>query len=378
MGLFSKIKEMIRRSRTPKLEEGNQQNGENSKRLQETYTIKLSSDQSLMITAIQKGERMQHSNGENTDLMIAKVIKYKNGEHISSLNQESVAFEIPSGTPIDDIVLNKISQYYMYERNMPDNNKNCMYLGKLSHDPYDLGTNNKSAYVEKYINEKIAPQIEREKQAQIQSQLRSYRETQERDARKQREFVAGMQEEYKEYVQQQNEIKNQRIKNPYLNQIGEEYVSKDGMRYKDYEGINILNGDFLRLRKMNKVGKDINTGTYVYTGYVSTTANENSAEILSKDITPEGIPICFTTDRKIEEIMQSEDPRDKVTLLSLLSEKSLDYENNNGYLNYIGKIDRYNRIDRNLAETSEIIQSTVTRVQQNFYKQRIQETQKQM
>ena len=79
MGLFSKIKEMIRRSRTPKLEEGNQQNGENSKRLQETYTIKLSSDQSLMITAIQKGERMQHSNGENTDIMISKVIKYKNG-----------------------------------------------------------------------------------------------------------------------------------------------------------------------------------------------------------------------------------------------------------------------------------------------------------
>ena len=378
MGVFSKIKEMIRRSRTPKLEEGNQQNGENSKRLQETYTIQLSSDQSLMITAIQKGERMQYSNGEITDLMIAKVIKYKNGEHISSLNQESVAFEIPSGTPIDDIVLNKISQYYMYERNMPDNNKNCMYLGKLSHDPYDLGNNNKSAYVEKYINEKIAPQIEREKQEQIQSQLRSYRETQERDARKQREFVAGMQEEYKEYVQQQNEIKNQRIKNPYLNQIGEEYVSKDGMRYKDYEGINILNGDFLRLRKMNKVGKDINTGTYVYTGYVSTTANENSAEILSKDITPEGIPICFTTDRKIEEIMQSEDPRDKVTLLSLLSEKSLDYENNNGYLNYIGKIDRYNRIDRNLAETSEIIHSTVTRVQKNFYQQRIQVTQKHM
>lgn len=334
MGVFSKIKEMIRRSRTPKLEEGNQQNGENSKRLQETYTIQLSSNQSLMITAIQKGERMQYSNGEITDLMIAKVIKYKNGEHISSLNQESVAFEIPSGTPIDDIVLNKISQYYMYERNMPDNNKNCMYLGKLSHDPYDLGNNNKSAYVEKYINEKIAPQIEREKQEQIQSQLRSYRETQERDARKQREFVAGMQEEYKEYVQQQNEIKNQRIKNPYLNQIGEEYVS--------------------------------------------TTANENNAEILSKDITPEGIPICFTTDRKIEEIMQSEDPRDKVTLLSLLSEKSLDYENNNGYLNYIGKIDRYNRIDRNLAETSEIIQSTVTRVQKNFYQQRIQETQKQM
>lgn len=377
MGLFSKIKEMIRRSRTPKLEEGNQPNVENSKKLQETYTIPLSNNQSLMITAIQNGERMQHSNGEITDLMIAKVIKYKNGEHISSLNQESVAFEVPSGTPIDDIMLNKISQYYMYERNMPDNNKNCMYLGKLSHDPYDLGTNNKSAYVEKYINEKIAPQIEREKQAQIQGQLRSYRETQERDSRKQREFVTGMQEEYKEYVQQQNEIKSQRVKNPYLNQIGKEYVSKDGMRYKDYDGINILNGDFLRLRKMNKVGKDT-YGTYVYTGYVSTTANENSAEILSKDTRPEGIPICFATDRKLEEIIQSENPRDMETLLSLLSEKSQDYENNNGYLNYIGKIDRYNRIDKNLSGTSEMIQSSVTRLQQEFYQQKVQETEKQM
>lgn len=97
--------------------------------------------------------------------------------------------------------------------------------------------------------------------------------------------------------------------------------------------------------------------------------------MLSRNRTPSGIPVCFATDKKIEEIMQSNNPNDLRTLLSLLSEKSEDFNNNNGYLNYIGKIDRHNAIDKNIGNTTQTIQSNVQQLQQKFYQEKIQEQQ---
>ena len=381
MGLLKNMKEkmqmMIQKRKTPKLNPGeNYQQNQDVKSinyLQQPYEIRNpGNEEKLLFTSIQLDNQIKHSNGEITNLMVAKVICYQDGETIFYDQQKNIAFEVPAGTQIDNVILQKISRYYIYERNMPDNNKECMYLGKMSQDPYDLGINNKSKFVEKYINETIAPKLAKEKQEQIEKQMASYREKQERENTKQREFVNKIQEEHKKYVQQQNKIKAERIENPYLEQVSKEYIAKDGKRYSDYDGINVINGDILRLRKMNKVGKDEN-GTYIYTGYVDTTPNKHDVEFLSKDGIPSGIPVCFATDRKIEEIVQSNNPDDLKTLLSLLSEKSEDFNNNNGYLNYIGKIDRDNNTDRNITNTTRTIQSSVQQLQQKFYEQKVQE-----
>ena len=376
MGLFSKIGEMIRRIRTPKLEAGNNyqqnqyQDTKNMNYLQQPYTITLSNNgEELMITSIQFHKQVKHRNGEVTNLMIAKAICYQDGNTIYFNQQESIAFEVPAGAQIDDVILQKIGDYYMYERNMPDHNKECMYLGRLSQDPYDLGTHNKSEAVNRYINEKVEPQIAREKQEQIERQMQSYREREEREKEKQREFVNRMQEEHKQYLRQQNKIKIERMGNPYLRKISEERAI-DGKMYCDYNGVNVLNGDILRLRKMNKVGKDEN-GTYLYTGYIESTEHEHDVEILSRDGVPTGIPICFATDKKIEEIIQSDNPNDLKILLLMLSQTE-ECINNNGYLNYIGKIDNYNRTDKNIENTTRTIQSTVEKLQQEFYQRKMQ------
>lgn len=379
MGLFSKIAEMIRKSRTPKLDAGkNYQQNKNQYQdirdinyIQPQYTMKLPNNEELMITSIQFNNKVIHINGEVTNLMIAKACCYKEGDTIYFNQQENIAFEISAKAKIDDVILQKIGQYYMYERYMPDNNKDCMYLGKLSQYPYDLGINNKSETVRRYINETVAPQITMEKQKQIERQMESYRKRHEKESIRQKEFVSKIREEQKKYEEQQNQIKSERIKNPYLKQISKKYISKDGKQYFNYDGVNILNGDILRLRKMNKVGKD-ERGTYIYTGYIETTQNQDDVEILSNDGAPSGIPVCFATDKKIEEIMQSNNQNDLKTLLLLLSENLKD-SNNNGYLNYIGKIDQYNRIEKNLRNTTKTIQSTVEQLQQNFYQQKIQE-----
>lgn len=385
MGLFSKIAEMIKRSRTPKLDAGNnyqknqyqEQDIRNINYLQQPYTIKLSNNgEELMLTSIQFDNTVNHSNGEVTNLMIAKAIRYQDGDTIYFNQQESIAFEVPAGAQIDDVILQKISCYYMYERNMPDHNKECMYLGRLSQDPYDLGTHNKSEAVNRYINEKVEPRIAREKQEQIERQMASYRERQERDQTNAEKYRKNMLEEQKEYMRQQNKIKIERMGNPYLRQIDRDYIAKDGKRYCNYNGVNVLNGDILRLRRMNKVGKDEN-GTYVYTGYVETTQNEDDVEMLSKDGIPSGIPVCFATDKKIEEIMQSNNPNDLKILLLLLSQKTEDFKNNNGYLNYIGYINQYNNSTyKNLGNTTRTIQSTVEKLQQEFYQKKVQEQQR--
>lgn len=374
MGLFNKIKEMIKKNKTPKLNAGEnyQQNQETKKTncVVLPYAITLPNGEELLITSIELKNKAKHRNGEKTNIMIAKAHCYEDGETIYFEQQESLAFEILEGTQIDDIILKKIGQYFMYEKNMPDNNKDCIYLGRISQDPYEFGTNNKNETVKKYIDETVAPQIAREKQEQIEKQLESYREREERENLRQKEFKNRMQKEHEEYLNQQNKIRTERIENPYLKEITPGYTEVDGKKYCDYNGVNVLNGDILKLRKMNKVGKDEN-GTYLYTAYAETTEHEYDAEMYLEDGTPAGIPICFATDKKIEEIIQSNDQNDLRTILSMLSE-SERFRNNNENLNYIGYINKYNVTDKNIQNTTRTIQSTVSKLQQEFYQKKIQ------
>lgn len=375
MGIFKKIQEMIQRAKTPKLNAGNEYERQESNQNtgNQTYTITLPNNQVLQVTSIQSENRIKHSDGEITNIMLAKVYCTELGAGIKySSNAETLAFELTEGTEINDVILQKIGQYYNYERNMPDNNKECMYLGRISPDPYELGTNNKSQYVNNYINEIVVPRIAQENEEQRNRQLESFRQREEGNKDGNREFVNRMQEEHKQYLEQQNNMKMQRLNNPYLEQRGGLYKDSNGNVYHDYDGVNVLNGDYLRLRKMSKVGKDEN-GTYLYTGYVQSTPNEYEDEVLSKDQIPYGVPVCFATDRKIEEIIQSINPNDVKSLLNLLSQA--EQTGNMNLLNYIGKIDRSNNIDKNIGNTSQTIIKSVKQLEDKFYNEKLQEEQ---
>mgnify|MGYP000006588882 FL=1 len=367
MGLFSKIGEMFRRMKTPKLEAGNniqnQYNNTNNY-MQNSYTMRVSNDgEEIMITSIEYENEAQHSNGEKTNIMIAKLYSYQNGNVICANSQKNIVFEIPQGMPIDETILQKIGQYYMYERNMPDSNPDCMYIGKLSSDPYDLSINNKSNAIQKYVNEKILPEVIEKKQEQYKKQIESYQERIQREDIRQQEFKRKMQEDYMKYEQEENKKKAERIANPYLKQNGEVYLANDGKNYRDYDGINVNNGEILRLRQVNKVGKDEN-GTYLYTGYINTTPNENDVEMISKNKRADGMPICFATDKKIEQIIENTNKQELQELLAFLSnaeEKTQD----NGYLNYIGAIGK--------NEITSTIENAVENLQKEFYQKEIQQ-----
>lgn len=380
MGLFGKIKEMITRSKTKKLNEGenyqqNQyQNTNSDNNIQLPYTVGLPRNMNFMITSMQVYNTVTYGNGEITNLMTANVVYYKDGDCINFDPKEKIVFEMPQGTQINLNLLQRIALGYVDESRMPNTNKDCMYLGKFTQDPYDFGFGTKNENVQRYVNEKIAPQVAKEKKEIIDRINEENRRSKEEDIKESNGFSTKMYEEHTQYMQKQMNMKRKRINNAYLKQVGEEYLTEDGKGYCDYNGININNGDFLRVRKLNKVGKDEN-GTYIYTGYIQTVPNEDEEEILNKNSTPYGMPVCFATHKKIEEIIESNNPNDLKKLLYLLSlpEQRI---NDNGYLNYIGKIDEYNTtIDGNLGHTTDTIQSIVAKLQKEFYNKKIQEQQ---
>ena len=363
MGLFKNIKEkiqtIIQRAKTPRLQAGNdyKQNNYN----QPIQVTLPNGAGTLMITNIQFERQYEYANGINTNLMIANFYHIENQNAIINGNLEHVAFEIREGQSIDEVILDKIGKYYVYEKNMPDN-KSCIYLGHLSQDPYELGTNNKNMYVQEYVNQELSYRFDVEKEQARQNVLESQRESMERHNREAQNYRDRLKQEHELYQIQQQNIKQQRIQNPYLE-------PKDNS-LRNFDGINMYNGEILRLRQMNKIGKDDN-GTYLYTGYVQSTPNEHDVEYLNQNGKPMGRPVCFATDKKIEEIMQSNNPNDLINFLSMLSNE----QNDNGYLNYVGKIDMYGRNDPNIANTSSQIQTAVNKLKNQFYNEKISEVQ---
>ncbi len=375
MGLFSKIKELFTGSKTKRLNEGNYYESKygapQNKELKLPFVIGLPDKKSIMITSLEYNNIATHSNGEKTDVIVAKMLEVQEDSVIAPNSETHIAFEVTQGVPIDQAMLSKIGTYYLRELKNKDRNPDCMYLGRISENPYgEINWNNKSDVIGKYINEKVAPRLNEEKRKKQEKQIIEQRAAEVRDISEHEEYVRKLQKEQRENQTQQNNVRMDRINNPYLKQVGPNYVV-DGKIYSDYNGIDMIGGDILKLRKLNKVGKDENN-TYLYTGYVSATPNEYDAEVLSKTARPMGRAVCFASDRKIEEIMQSNDIGDLKTLLTALS---LPSNEKNEALEYIGRINRSNMIDTDLNNSTEPIKSTVAKLKEEFRKEQEKESQ---
>lgn len=375
MGLFSKIKELFTGSKTKRLNEENYYESKygapQNKELKLPFVIGLPDKKSIMITSLEYNNIATHSNGEKTDVIVAKMIEVQEDSVIAPNSETHIAFEVTQGVPIDQAMLSKIGTYYLRELKNKDRNPDCMYLGRISENPYgEINWNNKSDVIGKYINEKVAPRLNEEKRKKQEKQIIEQRAAEVRDISEHEEYVRKLQKKQREKQTQQNNVRMDRINNPYLKQVGPNYVV-DGKIYSDYNGIDMIGGDILKLRKLNKVGKDANN-IYLYTGYISTTPNEYDPEVLSKTARPMGREVCFASDRKIEEILQSNDIGDLKTLLTALS---LPSNEKNEALEYIGRINKSNMIDTDLNNATEPIKSTVAKLKEEFREEQEKESQ---
>ena len=102
------------------------------------------------------------------------------------------------------------------------------------------------------------------------------------------------------------------------------------------------NGEILRIRHLNKVCKDREGGRYLYTGYIQSVPHEHDYDYYEEY----GVPICFTIDKRVSDIVQENNPREIRNFLNLLSQKT-NFEGKSGEMMYIGALDRAGNILKN-------------------------------
>ena len=328
-------------------------------------------DTQVFISSVKKYSDYIRQDGKKVDIVVAKMMEDLYGKHdlgTSYAQQlptpeqcDNVVFEIPSNMNKQqlEILIQIMTDYYEEAKNVERNSK-YMYLGYI--DEYSRGEQQTDRNVLEFINENILPTLQQEN---AELKARRDRSTQTREIQPQ---VKQPEQNWKSglIVNQDKEqsIRQQRISNAEIRQKSEYYYNKDGKRCRDYDGINVRNGDILKIRQLEKVGKDEN-GTYLYSGYIQSTFEKDEAERLGNEV-PYGIPVCFATDMRVEDIVHKQDIQEVYSLLTMLSAED-NFRNNNGILNYIGKLDKYNRIFPDINETSKAIQDSVASLKQKFY-----------
>lgn len=330
--ILEQIKSKINRNKIKRLDAGhnNYEEYRDGEFLSQPYSIQISnSNEYAMITSIRFEDQIRHRDGTITDLMLAKTLIGRAGE---TFNQNDfVAFEVPSGLKINESILQKIIVHYLNERNMPKDQE-CRYIGILNENPKDYEIN-KSDNVNQYVRNQISSRIQAEKENKQKQSNESTSKAEQALKEEREQLSERIKYDVSEKKKEQMKEREERIKNSYLINIQNNNENGENS-YEEYEGININNGDILKLRKVDKVAKDRN-GMYIYTCYLQHKSNRSDVENLSQG----GLPICFATDKKIEDIVDSNDQQEINSLLSLLSQES-NFKASNGQLNYIGSKDK--------------------------------------
>ena len=143
--------------------------------------------------------------------------------------------------------------------------------------------------------------------------------------------------------------------------------------YEEYNGRNIENGDVLKLRQIQKVGKD-KLGNYLYSGYIQSTENEYDEERLDNE-EPFGFPVCFELPERLSDIVTRQDPKEIDRVLELFSDRQ-NFKSND--LQYIGNIDKTGIVQHGGMSKSSAINYKVQQLQQAFSEARKKSSQNEL
>lgn len=220
----------------------------------------------ITIRDIKYNTQVKHSNGIKTYLMLAKVAVATDGERERLDDGEYVAFEIEQGSQISQVMLRKIAMNYIYEKNSSrDQQKECYYIGEVNNNP-NVNYINKSSSVQQYV-EKLDGQIKGEKASRDWQERMDLQKKVENSYRYDESNLNNQNYDYVAIQEQRRLEKVNQIDKLYLEQIrlhDSEYEKK----YHDYNATNTYTGDFLKIRKLNKVAKDEN-GRYIYSFFAT-------------------------------------------------------------------------------------------------------------
>lgn len=375
MGLLSKIKSVFKRTKTPLIDAGEeyQQNITEIDYIESPVQLMdIDGNNSIMLNSIKYNNQYVYQDGRKTNIMIAQILNKTDMDEEYGLfrgERDYIAFEMPEGTKVnDDVLIQKIATYYSYgqQQNMFGDTE-CKYIGFI-----DQNANNNeiriNPQIDKYVREEISENIKNNKKREEKLRKEFIEENSEKNISASKRYRDNLQ---KETMHSMNIYKKQaqdRIENFYLQQTSLNRT-EDGKRTTTLEGIDLTNGDFLKIYELDKVGKDTN-GTYVYTAYLEENSEKGHAQVLDRNgefHSKASIPVCFTTQKRIEDIVEGQDRQELYNVLSLLSNKDVLKENN-GYLNFIGSLDEKTNIQPKGQENlSNAIRQKIYSLQSEFY-----------
>lgn len=305
------------------------------------------SDELVYLGNVKKVDKAKHRGGRICDVYIAKALICRDGDAIAPDWGDNVCFEVKENAIVDHELLDYVAAYYLNDISIDENfqNNDRYYLGEIventdldnSTDKYTRGI--QSSAVNQWFNRYMDKQeaIER-KEIEEREQIK-----QEEEFRNRIKIDAEINERIERKRKEEEKERQDRINNPYL-QLNNFPTLCTGIKSEDYDGINLSNtesrGDILRLRDVKKIGKD-GAGTYLYTGYVGNTYNEDDGEFFNNH---DKLPICFELYKRLEDIVQEQNPEEIEAVLKLLSVPQ-NYKDNS-QLYYIGKLGRDTRINQ--------------------------------
>lgn len=303
----------------------------------------------------EQGLKIKHRDGQITKLMLAKAINVRNGDALIIDLADDIAFELKEWQQPDREALQAVA--YEYENQKAIENEICSYLGIVDYTENGYEITKKSEKIEQYVKQNISPQILQQRKAREEYLAEIYAQRHEQEKERERKFLEEL--DARGYVEQMQETMRNRIENPYLRKVGQYKIN--GKTYEDYDGINLKTGEILRIRKLDKVGKDGN-GTYLYQGYVNSTPNEDDVEFLGE--AQIGIPVCFDLSKRFSDIEKTNNPEEIKRILELLSDS--DKYGNRESLSYIGGIDKNGKLSHNAEPESLAIANSIKRLVQEY------------
>lgn len=140
------------------------------------------------------------------------------------------------------------------------------------------------------------------------------------------------------------------------------YVDSEGTIYFDYNAVNTHNGKSVKLQSISEV-VTFDNKSHLYTGFI----NNSNKKKNKKSKRTVGVPVCFITEKRFEDIVQSKNNVDKKKLVDMLSSKKAKKSNSNR-LNYIGLLDRDGKISKNINNQGLLVVNTVNNLKLQYYK----------
>ena len=366
MGLLDNIKDkirnMINKNKIKKLPEGQ---GDKKSVLSSfdlsdlglNSSITLSDNTMRRIASIKEAGYTNYPNGEIKKLMIAEVSnEYTDLNHILSGPEFSnIVFEMPPQENITQTLLNKIVQYS--EGFRKQNAQLDMYIGELNGNPEDLQVRLNDS-VNSHVNSNLIPSFQNDRnQARVNSVKREPA----------RSFEESLKVNIEEINRNTDLERQQRLNNPFLTDMGRSVRNPELL---NYNGVNLTNGDILKLRNLNKVGKDEN-GVYLYQGFIDSSMDNSSKIGGDNYIGGNYVPICFTTTKKIEDIVRSQNINEINSMLSMLSNPQIFMEQycSKKQMNYIGHLNTDERINGQSDNLSNTMRNSIYNIQTKFSEQ---------